>query len=621
VISSSPPRRSSRTKVDEWETPDPSARDVAEPFVPTLWVTQIEDLDSAAASGRLLHLAFDHVLRTHQALDLIALLERDEVVVVSLSLNLSPSIEPVVLGELLAAIDARSAWQEFQLRLDGSLDPAQRVLLSRSLTCLRLSADTVRPLLFGELLRLFEALDQPSARLRAELPVWRDFIAGKLLCTPDEELSLPQEGALTAWLRRTHDEALMWALATLLPAGTLVFTSLPDRRTTQMLAQAQLPYALSHTLRGARGLRLLCTWLRTRAGPALQAIELCIPRRPGVTAAARLYNLLMQRVQQQQLRALSLRLECDDALGDLDALAPGPFTQNRLNLLSLDLLKSETNALQVQACARLVAFFKPDQLALPAISVCNALAVVEAIQERPCLPLQALYTAWEGKQGRNSLAQWLRCLLAGFRGPGTVHLCAPDVLRESCLELLDESAILNACLIGYDVLFGARLRPGLRPGRAGLLNEVPPDLRWSYHRFVGRFQKRRQRFAAQALIQQRGPGTGLPVELAQRTLELGRFTAADQRAMAAVSQRTRRVGSALAIAEALIKGCLNLPSLRDLLTGPRGELDTELADALELALAHDPATTPRVHELVQAARSAFQGRAPKAPGPPILKLL
>jgi hypothetical protein len=275
----------------------------------------------------------------------------------------------------------------------------------------------------------------------------------------------------------------------------------------------------------------------------------------------------------------------------------------------------------VQACARLVAFFKPDQLALPAISVCNALAVVEAIQERPCLPLQALYTAWEGKQGRNSLAQWLRCLLADFRGPGTVYLCAPDVLRESCLELLDESAILNACLIGYDVLFGARLRPGLRPGRAGLLNEVPPDLRWSYHRFVGRFQKRRQRFAAQALIQQRGPGTGLPVELAQRTLELGRFTAADQRAMAAVSQRTRRVGSALAIAEALIKGCLNLPSLRDLLTGPRGELDTELADALELALAHDPATTPRVHELVQAARSAFQGRAPKAPGPPILKLL
>ena len=66
-----------------------------------------------------------------------------------------------------------------------------------------------------------------------------------------------------------------------------------------------------------------------------------------------------------------------------------------------------------------------------------------------------------------------------------------------------------------------------------------PSKRWSYHRFVGRFQKRRQRFAAQALIQQRGPGTGLPVELAQRTLELGRFTAADQLAMAAAGARAR----------------------------------------------------------------------------------
>lgn len=62
-----------------------------------------------------------------------------------------------------------------------------------------------------------------------------------------------------------------------------------------------------------------------------------------------------------------------------------------------------------------------------------------------------------------------------------------------------------------------------------------PSKRWSYHRFVGRFQKRRQRFAAQ----QRGPGTGLPVELAQRTLELGRFTAADQLAMAAAGARAR----------------------------------------------------------------------------------
>lgn len=591
--------------VDEWETPDPSARGGAEPFVPTLWVTQIEELDSAADSGRPLHLAFDHVLRMHHALALIALLERGDVVLASLSLTLSTSIESAVLGELLAAIDARPVGQTFQLRLDGPPDQAQRIALARSVTGLRLSADTVRPLLFGELLSPFEALAQPSERLRAELSVWCDFVDGLLLCQPDEELSLRQEGALTAWLRRTHDEALMWALATLLPAGRLVFTSLPDRRTTQMLARAQLPYALSHTLRGARGLRQLCNWLVSRAGPALQAAELCILQRPGGLAAARLYNLLMQRVQRQQLRALCLRLECDDALGDLGALVPGPFTQDRLNTLSLDLLGTDTNAPQLQACARLAAFFKPQQLVLPAISVCNSLAVVEAIRERPCLPLDALYTSWEGKQGRNSLEQWLRCLVAGFRGPGTLHLCAPDVLRESSLESMDEAAALNLLVIGYDVLFGARLRPPLRPGRAGLLDEAPPDLRWSYHRFVGRLQKRRWRFAAQALIQQCGPGTGLPVELAQRTLALGHFTAAQLRAMAAVSQGTRRVGSALAIAEALIEGRLNLANLRDLLTGLRGGLDTALADALAQVLAHHSATPPQAHELLRQARSQF----------------
>src|SRR5690606_9657219 len=116
-------------------------------------------------------------------------------------------------------------------------------------------------------------------------------------------------------------------------------------------------------------------------------------------------------------------------------------------------------------------------------------------------------------------------------------------------------------------------------GRAGLLDEAAPDRRWCYHRFVGRLQTRRWHFAAQALIQHRGPGTGLPVELAQRTLALGHFTAAQLRAMAAVSQGTRRVGSALAIAEALIKGRVNLANLRDLLTGLRGGLDTALADA------------------------------------------
>ncbi len=237
-------------------------------------VTRIDRLAQlpGAGNGGCFELPLYQLLGNEEIDQLISFLERPDVQVTVLCLNLSGDIDPQALARLLAVIDARRAalgLRSLPVRVNGleggDIDLALRLELAKSKAALYLGGESVYALICPQFkapwllehVKRFASVDQgPSNRTG-----WND-----------KPLYLSWQEEKQMW----EDAVLVRAVATLSPGGRIgFFEKCPSPEQLQHLEQAQAPFSLKLFCCDDEEHRL-SQWLAV-SRPLLQALELSLP--------------------------------------------------------------------------------------------------------------------------------------------------------------------------------------------------------------------------------------------------------------------------------------------------------------------------------------------------------
>ena len=234
-----------------------------------------------AGDGGCFELPLEQLLGNEEIGQLIAFLERPDVQVTVLWLNLSGTVDPQALARLLAVLDARHAalgLRSLPVRVNGreggDINLALQLELAKSKSALYLGGESVyalicpqvnAPWLLEHLKRFARVGDGPSNPTG-----WND-----------KALNLSWQEQQQMW----QDAVLVRAVATLSPGGRIDFLAkYPSPEQLQQLEQAKAPFALKLYCVDEDA-RELSAWLAVPR-PQLQALDLSLPPEFGASTVA-----------------------------------------------------------------------------------------------------------------------------------------------------------------------------------------------------------------------------------------------------------------------------------------------------------------------------------------------
>ncbi len=491
-----------------------------------------------------------------------------------LHLSARTDAEAEALAEPLLKLDElarQGALTALTVTVEEPVGDRLRELLADSKGLLVLSGATLRPLLFRDLARVRNELQKPDSE------ALDDFLGMRLGAKPGQALPVQVASTLARIAVASGEDALLRAVSVLSPCYQWRFTGVPEPQLYARLARLGVPCSL--------GLRItrdsacaLADWLQVPR-PLLQAVEFDLAESLDADAAMPLWTGV---ANQGSIRRVELTIPSGVEIGWTARTEPAWVHTARLPLLRIRLhdLYKQTSPL----VAQFMEWFQPVDLELRSLWVSSAATTLDGLDPAHQRPLHSLSVVCEHAIGplEPSLTHALIGFLLRFDRVGQVRVSVRHALPgDMVLKTLNTVAGQNLQLRSVELVrnvastweghrhrFEKTLEQGLRKGtrffRAYLVGDI------------------------EGFFQHHVVGTADP---AQTVIDGEWLSTRDALALDLVSSHThraavarRRQEQALVLVTAMGDGSLEPATLRELLTGPSGEIDTGLVTAVFLRL-------------------------------------
>jgi len=517
---------------------------------------------------------------------LIQQLQRPDALATALELHLPAHTDAEALARLLKVVDAlaeQGTLTALRVTVEGSdrgpIDEALREALAGSRACLVLSGKTVRPLIFRDLAGLQALHDR----------LLGDFLDMNLAYQMERPLEEHKADTLIGIALSTGEDALLRAIAVLSPRYQCHFAELPDPLVYETLARHGVACNLSLPLDGARA-QLLIDWLYL-PHPALRAIELNVTQSLGVDVSMSLWTRLVNQPSMQSV-VVNIASGVTIAWSPRTQAALAPTTRiNTLRVRLEDLCKEPP-----EIVGHLMEWFHPMRFSLRSTWVPTGAHMFDAIgAPAHHLPLHSLSLTCDTPFGADGLSLSLALIQFLRQFDRVLHVCVrmqhglpSQAILDDLETVAGQSQVLrsvkliqtNRHWVADSYRFDKPARLGLGRGRF-FQAYVVTGAKAFFVRHLGTIDPFRDDF--RALEHEPAP------TLEQALLSSGFLVLAQssrETHQAAMAHRAEL--QAPVVIDAMIKGLLDPPALRELLTGPSGELDTDLVMAVFRHLCEAP---------------------------------
>jgi hypothetical protein len=510
---------------------------------------------------------------------LIQQLQRPDTVPPDLPLHLLAHTDAEALARLLAVVDElvrQGTLTALRVTVEGSgqgpIAEPLREALAGSRACLVLSGATVRPLLFGD----------PASVHGLQAEGLLEFLDMRLGNRMDSFLEVQVADKLARFALRTGEDTLLRAVAVLSPYYQHRFEGLPDQQVYERLVRQGVAYSLDVQL-DRTSAPSLTHWLNLPR-PTLRAIELHVVESLDADSSMPLWAGLMNQGSIQRVKVdIACGVTIDWAPDRVSSQAPAV----RLHTLWIRLADRIDSPPPI--VTGLMSGFQPMNVVLRTFWVSTASPMVEAIPDPVHQqPLESLCLTCEMCFGANNLElmHTLMEFLRRFDRVRQVCVRVQHVLPAlPVLRALDASAAYSLQLRSLKLI-------GPRPPHWDSETHTfdrPLRLRLNRGRFLYTYVVALTKEFFQRQVGVTDPFTDMvqqlddedPLILEQGLRASGFLTLAQVSSEAHnATVKKRREHQALVLVNAMCDGLLDPLTLRELLMGPSGQLNSSLVVAV-----------------------------------------